>query len=482
MLFRFCDVGYPPVVEEFFNVVSSQGNLFSGLCNLPNPFTGLEEKYSKTLNVTTSSRFQKFGMKPFFLSNVGSLLISLLAFLAAVLLLNILKRIFKNTCFEKKVLKNILQTLQWNTIVGSIIGAQINITLSWCMQLSNPFRNTYDIANFVITIICTIALVVFYILLCFKISWNWKIVREKLFLSRSTLEKAQLIQKQFGVLWEPYNVKATIGRYFVVFQTLRNTVFVVLIAVLANYPIAQCSILIFLSLQFIGAIIVGRPLNGNIDFLTCLANEIIILAQEVILVVFALNKSHNFLTLAMGNRLGWAFIGTTFGAVGFNFIGIVIAIVVMIIQAIKKRKERKARARRRAERISRRSSRHIEESSRHIEESSRHDHNRHNYSSCAEQIQIKIEPNDFTHTSHTRTYYNHSIYNPISLDQSRENPINLKNEQNKGDIRPLKKARKEHRSNDQCQVQDQNKTKDSGHNKDFKVKYFKFTLSKINLL
>ena len=247
MLFQYCNVGYPPVVEEFFNIVSSQGNLFFGLCNLPNPFTELEVKYSKTLNVTTSNRFQRFGMKPFFLSNVGSLLISILAFLAAVLLLNILKKIFKNTCFEKKILKNILRTLEWNTIIGSIIGAQINITLAWCMQLSNPFVNTYDIANFIISMICTIALVVFYILLYFKISWNWKMVREKFSLSRSTLEKAHPIRKQFNVLWEPYDVKSTTGRYFVIFQALKNTVFVVIIVQLANYPIAQCAILIFLS-------------------------------------------------------------------------------------------------------------------------------------------------------------------------------------------------------------------------------------------
>ena len=132
-----------------------------------------------------------------------------------------------------------------------------------------------------------------------------------------------------------------------------------------------------------------------------MANEIIILAEEVIMAVFALNKSHNYLTLATGNRLGWLFIGTTFGAVGFNFIGVAFAMVVMIIQAVKKRKERKARARRRAERISRRRN-------RHIEEDSTHGHKKHNQSSRGNEVQIRIGTNNFTHTDHTRTHYNHT--------------------------------------------------------------------------
>ena len=69
-----------------------------------------------------------------------------------------------------------------------------------------------------------------------------------------------------------------------------------------------------------------------------------------------------------------------------------------------------------------------------------------------------------------------------NLDQSRQNLINFKYEQNKGATRILGKAKKEPRFNDQGQVRDQNNTKDIGHNKDFMVKNFYFNPSKLNFL
>ena len=344
MLFKYCDVGYPPNVEEFFKLLSkkSSSSGSSAPTNGLNVFNTLGEKYA--LENATHNRFRKFGAKTFFLSNMGSFLFVIVTLLFVIALLNILKKLLKNTKAPRRVIsRTLLPNFQWNMLLNSIIGAHTKLALAWFLQFSHPFGNTYSLVNFIITLMSTLAILGVYIAIIFKVSWNWGIVKEQLFLSRQVLAKALMKQNQLAILWKAYDVKSSIGRYFVILQMVRNTIQVAIIFTLSTYPLAQCYSLLFLSALYMVIIGVGRPFNRAIDTLNAISNEACLLLEEILMTIFAVNKDKNFMTLSAGYALGWVMIGIIFLSLGMNGLCIAAAIITSMVESIKKKKQKQAK-------------------------------------------------------------------------------------------------------------------------------------------
>ena len=342
MLFKYCDVGYPPNVEQFFIILSGNSSSSSpSSTNILNIFTRIGERYSLTDD--TQNRFRKFGTKSFFLSNIGSSVLTILILLLVIVFLNLCKTLIKNETVKRIISSTLLPIFQWNMLLNTIIGAQTKVTLAWFLQFSNPFGNGYSIINFAIAIASLVTVVAVYIIIIFQISWNWNITKEKLFLSRQVLAKALIKQNQLGILWNSYDIKASIGRYFVILQIIRNTLQVTIIFTLSNYPVAQCYSLLFLSILYLVVIVVGRPFRMIIDTLNAISNEICILLEELLMTIFVVNKTKNFLTLSTGNILGWVMIGIIFLSLGLNALCIVGTLIAEIIDGIKERKKKKER-------------------------------------------------------------------------------------------------------------------------------------------
>lgn len=341
MLFKYCDVGFPPNIEQLFDLVSSNSSSSAGSADILNLFTTLANEYSQ--GGGTTNRFNKFGVKAFFLSNMGSFFFVMPLVLLLIGVLNILKTLFKNTSLARTISRTLLPNFQWNMVLSSIIGAQTKLALAWSLQFSNPFGNVYCIVNFVIALVCLLAILAVYIAIVFKISWYWSIVRERCFLSRQVLVKAHTKQKKLGILWKSYDVKTTVGRYFLLLQMVKNTLVVMIIFALYNYPLAQCYTLLFLSIIYLIIIGIGRPFKRVIDTLNCIMNEVWLLLEEILMTVFATNKTHYFLTLNSGNMLGWVMIGIILLSLGSNILCILAAIIQSIIEKLRKKKRKKKR-------------------------------------------------------------------------------------------------------------------------------------------
>jgi hypothetical protein len=345
MLLKYCDAGYPPNVEEFFfltadNSSSSSSSSSLDVTNLLNFFTKLGDEYPQ--GTATQDRFQKFGVQSFFLSNIGCFFFIIAVLLAIILFLNILKKVIKHPKANSVISDSLLPNFQWNTVLGTIIGAQIKLAFAWCLQFSNPLVNMYSIINLVIAVVSILAIIAIYIACIFNISWNWSIAREKLFLGSQTLIKAEFRQKKLGILWNSYNISASTGRYFVVFLLLRNTILVAIICLLSNYPLAQAYLLIFISIIYLFIIGVGKPFKSRINTLTVISNEMCLLLEEMIMAVFATNKSQNFMSLSTVSMVGWVMIGAMFLSLATNILCIILTVIGVIVEAIRKRREKKA--------------------------------------------------------------------------------------------------------------------------------------------
>ena len=340
MLFKYCDVGYPPNVEQFFIILSGNSSSSSpSSTNILNIFTKLGDQYS--LINDTQNRFEKFGTKSFFLSNIGSLVFTILIVLFVIVFLNILNKLIKNNTAKRVISTTLLPIFQWNMLLNSIIGAQTKLALAWFLQFNHPFGNEYSIVNFAIALTSLVTILAMYLTSIYQISWNWNIIKEKLFLSRQVLAKALIKQNQWGILWKSYDIKASIGRYFVILQIIRNTLHVTFICTLSNHPIVQCFSLLVLSILYLVVMGIGRPFRKIIDTLNAISNEICILLEEILMTIFVFNKNNFFLALSTGNTLGWAMIGIIFLSLGLNVLCIIGSLIAGIINGIKERKKKK---------------------------------------------------------------------------------------------------------------------------------------------
>ena len=343
MLFKYVDVGYPPNIEELYTLLSknSSSSDSASSTNVLNIFKKLGNDYA--LEESEENRFHKFGAKTFFLTNIGSSLIINTGVLLLIGILNLLRLRIKNKKANRILSEKVLPVFQWNMPLNSIIGGQTRYALAWFLQFSNPFGNTYSIINFAVSLVVLVMILAVYIATAFQISWNWSITKEKLFLSRQVMAKVQTKQAQLATIWKAYDIKSLTGRYFIIIQMLRNTLQVAIICTMYKYPLAQCYSLGFLSLLYLVILGTGRPFNRTIDMIAAISNETCLLFEEILMTTFATNLTKKFLTVDLGNTLGWVMIGIIFLSLGMNGLCIVAVVVVGIIQAIKKRKQQNSK-------------------------------------------------------------------------------------------------------------------------------------------
>lgn len=112
---------------------------------------------------------------------------------------------------------------------------------------------------------------------------------------------------------------------------------------LPNGPMAQAYLLLFLNLFFMVTLVTGRPYGDLSKQVAAVSNEIMILRQVVILIVFTTNKQTAFLSLNQGMILGWVFIG--FILLGLMMNGLIAVFTIIINSLNKKKKPRRIRRR-----------------------------------------------------------------------------------------------------------------------------------------
>jgi hypothetical protein len=122
-LLMYCDVGYPPVVEAFFEFLSNNTqivpNLFTGALGL-----GGDPKYNSKWY-----RFAEFGVSVNFLDSAGDFVELCLVNLFAIAILRILLLIARKRIRCSRIFKNLLIIFEWNNLLGFFIGSQVNIGL-----------------------------------------------------------------------------------------------------------------------------------------------------------------------------------------------------------------------------------------------------------------------------------------------------------------------------------------------------------------
>lgn len=87
--------------------------------------------------------------------------------------------------------------------------------LALFLQFSGVALDAYDIINLVVGILTTLGIVALTVISVNHVRWNWRINRDKLFLSRKTLEKAERKQKQFAFITDDYVTENPILRYLI---------------------------------------------------------------------------------------------------------------------------------------------------------------------------------------------------------------------------------------------------------------------------
>jgi len=86
---------------------------------------------------------------------------------------------------------------------------------------------------------------------------------------------------------------------------------------------------------------VGKPFKSTIETLSVISYEICLLLEEILMVVFATNKINNFMTLSTGNMVGWVMIGAMFLSLATNILCILLTVIRVIVEAIRKRRDKK---------------------------------------------------------------------------------------------------------------------------------------------
>ena len=340
ILLKYCSAKYPPIVESFFSAVtkhageessSSDSGLIPELTRLIKSIKG--EKY-----LSNYGRFKVFGKSISFLTNAGSPLVSALGSLVMIGIIRIFKFLLKSSQKLSPIIDNLLNTFEWNMTFSFINGAQIKFTLAWCLQFGEPVFDTYGIINLVVAVLVLVAVVVVSAVSFSFSTWNWNIVQNEAFLSKKRLEMLSSRQKKFVCLWKPYILDFSFGRYFYLIQSIKNSLFVTILYVYQGHPIEQSYLLLFTSMLYIVMLVVGQPFKRTIDLASVLLNEIILMVEAALLVIFSINGKIAFFGDDVLNLIGWILIGCMLGVLGMNGVFILLSIVIPLFTYLTQKK------------------------------------------------------------------------------------------------------------------------------------------------
>lgn len=343
VLLRYCDVGYPLVVEEFFikAASSSDSSKKSSESELI-PDIVLSFTSDNTTYLSQIGRFKVFNKSVNFLSNVGSSLLLPLAFLLVIGVIRIVKYLTKSSKKTTALIEKLLVVFEWNMIISSVTGALVKLSLAFYLQLGEPKFDLLGTINFLVGLVVLLLTACFFVLAFFLVTWNWKIVKDELFLDKRTLEIASTAQKRFEIFWKSYRLNFAVGRYFYVIQSFRNFLVVTIVYTFQNSPTEQSYILLFASIIYMLILVISRPFKKTSEFVNVLLNEFFMMIEEVMMVVFSINKKLKFLGKSGGEMLGWVMIGSILAALVVNGVILLYTVIYGAYKALSKKKVKPA--------------------------------------------------------------------------------------------------------------------------------------------
>ena len=345
LLLRYIDAGYPPNVEAFFKLTSKNA-LSNDSSSTPEPFLFL--RINATLYRSKWYRFGEYASTVNFLANCGTIVIMCTLFLIIGVVLDLVKRGAKPT---SNLFNTIHYKFKWNLILSSVASSHSKLALAWSLQFLSPVFDLYGTINFVVAILFLVGVTALTTVSIHHAKQNWEVIREKIFLSKKTLELVEPKQKQFAFITEEYVAETSIGRYYFAISFAKVFLTVVITFWLPQAPIAQGYLLLLLNGFSIVVLLIGKPYKKTDKMLAVLLNDIIMLLQEVLLIIFATNKQKQFLSLDQGMMIGWVFIGFILLALLVNALFAVYSVVKTIIISLKNRKKNSKKTQRNQQRV-----------------------------------------------------------------------------------------------------------------------------------
>ena len=332
LLLRYCSVGYPDNVETFFNALSGNADL------LPNPMSLVikDDLYSQS----HWHRFEKFEESVNFLDNCGGAFFKIVGCVLLVGLLKLLQKCSGKFKTYKKVLQGILAIFEWNNTLSFLLGAQVDMALAWAIQFSEPaFETTYGLMNFIIALFSFFLVLIIYMHIAKLNTWNANMIKKQARMSRRRVKTVDAQRAKSLVLWNDYNASNSIGKNFLLFTLLKNTLVVAVVYFLPQIPLLQGLTLFMISVMFLMVVAIGKPLKAKDQMVCALVNETAWVLQSTLLLYFSilktLEKDSNH-----GRTAGWVFIVTIIGELAFNLLFILYSVVSQIAAWCKRRNVR----------------------------------------------------------------------------------------------------------------------------------------------
>ena len=335
LLLRYIDAGYPPNVESFFDLTSKNA-LSNDSSAIPEPFLifkiGNLSQYQSNWY-----RFGKYKVSVNFLTNCGTVVITSFLYLVISGILILVKNKVKP---KAAWFDSILYRFKWNLILSGIASNHSKLVLGWFLQYSVSSFDAYGIINLIISMLSLLGIILLTLIFIHHARWNWRIARDRLFLSKTVIKAATARQKQFAFVTNDFVTENSVGRYCFVLSFAKVLLMVAIIFWLPLSPIAQSYLLLFTSILFLLILIIGKPYKQFDKQLAAMTNEILMLLQEVIVAIFATNKQVKFLSFNKGIILGWVFIGIVLLSLFVNALFPIIIILRSLVISWKNKKKK----------------------------------------------------------------------------------------------------------------------------------------------
>lgn len=328
ILFRYIDVGYPSNVEVFWMLISNNSNL------LPNPFSALTPNPEKYFS--QRYRFAAYQNSVNFLDSAGNILAMIIfGFIMVILLKAIIRFGDKRRSFKyTKHLKKALLIFEWNNPLNYAFGGQINLALAWLLQFNEPYYDAYGIINMICAVLSIIVAALVYFCVSRVCLWSY-VAEDNIIINHAARARSNRKKKKYSILLEEFDTESFVGRYFVLYTLAKNTIMVIIIYGLPQAPLGQCYALFFLQIYYIFIMSVGKPFRDNKKQINLIIMESFLFLQVVLMVFFAINKTHPFFSDDGATAMGWVYISMILGFVGYNLLFISYFVIKDTYQIIK---------------------------------------------------------------------------------------------------------------------------------------------------
>lgn len=351
LLVRYCNVGYPLNVEEFFLVLSNNTGL------IPNFFSYFSEDNPQY--ASEYYRFELYQDSKLFLDNAGdsvtSLVINIVVLIIVKALLCVLKRCNKSPGFMTRLLSKVLTIIEWNNTIGLMLGPQVDFVLAWAIQFNEPVFDAYGTFNFVAAIVVLVVNVFAYIAFARIIKKNKHYIQtqtQSIDASSTTTTVSQQPQnrhhKKYSILCGDYHQDSFGSTYFMFISYAKNTLFVLIVFFFPRAPFVQSYLLLTLSICSLILLVKLKPFESRASLINSIINEALACLTAALMCVFAVNKKKSCLTMEKFTIVGWVFIGSVLFSIASNLL----LTLSTILTQLKELKQKLARRKRNKRKVS----------------------------------------------------------------------------------------------------------------------------------